>query len=106
MRCKETSQPFNRSAAYSAKSRSRKKLLAKSNWFKQGGKGGDDRPEVGQPRYSGSNGWKKTSEKEIIPAGWKPRNSYNKDFRAKIHISTVFFLLNSVIFNTFSCSSF
>ena len=36
-RCLKSGNPVNRSAAFSARARRRKKLLAKSNWFKKTG---------------------------------------------------------------------
>ena len=51
-RCKQTGNPLNRSAAYSARSRKRKKLLAKCNWFRESGKNDENLP----------SGWKQDQD--------------------------------------------
>ena len=92
-KCKETGKPLNRSAAYNARSRKRKKLLAKSNWFRQTDKNEEDVP-------GGWNQEHKKNQKDVekqghgkkapMPHGWKARGP--KKIRQHLRMSTVMFV--------------
>ena len=87
---------MNKSAAYRARSRKRKKLRAKSNWFKQ-----TDTNEEEVP--GGGNQEDKKNQKDVekqgqgkkapMPHGWKARGP--KRIRQQLRMSTVLFVEDS-----------
>ena len=96
-RCLKSGNPVNRSAAFSARARRRKKLLAKSNWIKKTGEE-YKKSDKGDGK-SVPDGWKivdsrRTNGKkaENVPRGWKARGKSQIYKNNELKISTVLFV--------------